>query len=128
MAASALPISPELEAELRAAEYQASRAGHWGESIDLHLGRHLFGLAASVGPTALEVSTVVWERTAPLAEAERRYLEPSLDWRTDPRSKPWLGARFAECQRLFARDQAGSLLDAQDLHVVQLATAVIVTV
>lgn len=122
-----LPISPELEAELRAAQYRASRAGHWGESIDLHLGRHLFKLATSVGPSALQVSTVVWERTAPLSDLDRRYLERALDWTTDPRSEPWLGARYAECRRLFARDRQGSLLDAPDLHVVQLATAVIVT-
>lgn len=123
-----LPISPDLEAELRAAEFRASRAGHWGQAIDLHLGRRLFGLAASVGPDALEVSTVVWERTAPLAEVEHRYLERALDWTTDPRSEPWLGARVAECQQLFVRGGEGSVLDAEDLHVVQLATAAILTV
>jgi SAM-dependent methyltransferase len=123
-----LPISPELEAEMRAAEARASLAGHWGRPIDLHLGRRLFALAASVGPSALEVSTVVWERTAPLSDLDRRYLERALDWTTDPRSEPWLGARFAECRRLFGRGQPGALLDDVDLHVVQLATAVILTV
>jgi hypothetical protein len=47
---------------------------------------------------------------------------------TNSRSEPWLVARVAECQRLFAPDQAGSSLEARDLHVVQLTTAVIVTV
>jgi SAM-dependent methyltransferase len=123
-----LPISPELEAEIRAAEARASLAGHWGRPIDLHLGRRLFALAASVGPSDLEASTIVWERTAPLTETERRYLERALDWTTDPRSEPWLGARFAECRQLFGRDRQGSLLGAEDLHVVQLATAVVLTV
>jgi SAM-dependent methyltransferase len=123
-----LPISPELEAELRSAEYHASRAGHWGQPADLHLGRRLFGLAASVSPSALEVSTVVWERAAPLSDLDHRYLERALEWTTDPRSEPWLGARFAECRRLFGRGQPGALLDGPDLHVVQLATAVILTV
>jgi SAM-dependent methyltransferase len=123
-----LPISPELETEIRSAEYRASRAGHWGQPIDMHLGRRLFALASSIGPSALEVSTVVWERTAPLSENERQYLERALDWTTNPRSEPWLGARLAECQRLFAPGQAESLLDAPDLHVVQLTTAVILTV
>ena len=123
-----MPISPELEAELRAAEYRASRAGHWGQPADLHLGRRLFAIAASVGPSDLEVSTVVWERTAPLSDIDRRYLERALDWTTDPRSEPWLGARFVECQQLFGRDRQDSLLGAEDLHVVQLATAVVLTV
>ena len=90
--------------------------------------RGLLGLAASAGATFMKASTIVWERTAPLAELERRYLERALDWMTNPRSEPWLGARLAECQRLFVLDQPDSLLDDPNPHVVLLATAVILTV
>ena len=85
-----LPISPELETEIRSAEYRASRAGHWGQPIDMHLGRRLFALASSIGPSALAVSIVLWERTAPLSEDERQYLERALDGRpTRDRNRGW---------------------------------------
>lgn len=123
-----LPISPDLERDIWEAESRAATAGHWGSGTDLHLGRRLFGLASTLPASSVVASTVVWERTAPLATLERRYLERALSWVTDPLVMPWLGDRWDECRRLFHADATEPLLLAPDLHVISMAHAVIITV
>lgn len=126
--ATFLPIAPDLESRLRAAERRALRAGAWGEPIDIHLGRRLYALAKGLAVRRVEPVSMVWERVAPLTEVERRYLHAIIAWLVDPASQRWLRRDWDECRRLFHPDSDDCLLDLPDLHVIQTAAAVVVTV
>jgi SAM-dependent methyltransferase len=126
--ATFLPIEPDLELRLRQAEHRALRSGAWGEPIDIHLGRRLYALARTLPVERVEPVSLVWERVAPLADVERRYLHGIMAWLVDPRSRRWLRRDWDECRRLFDPASDACLLDRPDLHVVQTATAVIITV
>ncbi|MFO1539646.1 MAG: hypothetical protein ACKOTZ_04230, partial [Chloroflexota bacterium] len=127
--ATFLPIPPDLEARLRAAERTIAGAGYWGGgTTDLHLGRRLYALARTLPVRVVEARTVVWERTAPLRDVEHRYLHSATAWLTDPGVRPWLGDDWDRCCDLFAPDSGEGLLLRPDLHVVETATAVILTV
>lgn len=123
-----LPIGADLEARLRDAERRAMAGGLWGSSVDLHLGRHLFSLARRLPVARVEAVSVLWERTAPLTSLEHRYLHRTVAWMTDPESQPWLGADWDECRRLFDTQSDDCVLLRPDLHVVQTASAVVITV
>lgn len=71
---------------------------------------------------------MVWERTAPLTAVERRYLRSILAWLTDPASRRSLRRDWDACAELFHPDSEHCLVDRPDLHVVQTATAVVITV
>jgi SAM-dependent methyltransferase len=126
--ATFLPIEPELETRLRQAEHRALRAGAWGEPIDIHLGRRLYALARSRPVASVEPVSIVWERVAPLRDVDRTYLRAILAWLVDPASRRWLRRDWDECHRLFHPDSDACLIDRPDLHVVQTATAVVITV
>lgn len=126
--ATFLPIEPELETRLRGAEHRAIRGGAWGGPIDIHLGRRLYALACSLDVRAVEPVSIVWERTAPLEEVERRYLHAILAWLVDPASRRWLRRDWDACRRLFDPGSESCVVARPDLHVVQTATAVVITV
>ncbi len=123
-----LPIDPALETRLHLAEHRAMRAGAWGSPIDIHLGRRLYSLACDLPVASIEPMSVVWERTAPLLPVERAYLTSVLAWLTDPASRRWLRRDWDACRDLFHPDSDRCLIDRDDLHVVQTATAVVITV
>lgn len=126
--ATFLPIEPELETRLRQAEHQALRAGAWGEPIDIHLGRRLYAMARALPVQHVEPVSMIWERVAPLTEVERRYLHAIVAWLADPASRRWLRRDWDACRRLFEPTSELCLLARPDLHVVQTATAVVITV
>ena len=126
--ATFLPIDPGLEARIRAAEARAARGGAWGPAVDLHLGRRLYGLARALPVHAVEPVTVTWDRTAPLAAVERVYLHETFAWLADAGARRWLGSSWDACRRLFDSASEECLLDRPDLHVVQTAAAVLITV
>lgn len=123
-----LPIAPDLERRLRDVQHRAAAGGVWGDPIDLHLGRRLYALARSLPVAKVDVVAVVWERTAPLSDPEQRYLARATDWLLDPRLRRWVGADWHECRRLFDPGSRESILASPDLHVLQTATAVVITV
>jgi len=123
-----LPIDPSLETRLHMAEHRAIRAGAWGSPIDLHLGRRLYALARDLPVASVEPTAVVWERTAPLRPVEHTYLANILAWLTDPASRRWLRSDWVACRALFHPESDSCLIDRDDLHVVQTATAVVLTV
>jgi SAM-dependent methyltransferase len=126
--ATFLPIEPELETRLRSAEHRALRAGVWGEPLDMHVGRRLYALARSLPVSRVEPISIVRELVAPLREVDRQYLAANLAWFTDPAARRWLRRDSVECRRLFHPASDTCVLDNPDLHVLQTATAVIVTV
>lgn len=126
--ATFLPIDPRLEARLRAAEARAARGGAWGPAVDLHLGRRLYGLARALPVRHVEPVTVTWERTAPLTVVERLYLHETFGWLADADAQRWLGSSWDACRRLIDPASEDCLLDRPDLHVVQTAAAVLITV
>ncbi len=126
--ATFLPIAPELEERLRSAEARAARGGAWGSAVDLHLGRRLYAIARSLPVAAVEPVTVTWERTAPLSDVERRYLHRTFAWLADGSARRLLGPSWDACRRLFDPTSEECLLDRPDLHVVQTAAAVVITV
>jgi SAM-dependent methyltransferase len=126
--ATFLPIDPALEARLRLAEQRALAAGAWGEPIDIHTGRRLYALARALPVQRVEPVALLWERVAPLTDVEDRYLRSVMAWLVDPISRRWLRRDWEECRRLFHPDSSACVLDAPDLHVVQTATAVVITV
>lgn len=126
--ATFLPIDPELEARLRAAEAKAAGGGAWGPAVDLHLGRRLYALARELPVRSAEPVTVTWERTAPLSDIERRYLHQTFAWLADSDARRWLGRSWDVCRRLFDPASDECLVDRPDLHVVQTAAAVVITV
>jgi SAM-dependent methyltransferase len=123
-----LPIDPDLERRLRAAETTALRNGAWGPSIDIHLGRRLYALARALPVRSVEPMSLTWERAAPLTDVERAFLGATLAWLVDPAVRSWLGPDWEEARRLF--DPAGPdyVLARPDLHVLQTACAVVITV
>jgi SAM-dependent methyltransferase len=123
-----LPIDPDLERRLRAAEATALREGAWGPPIDIHLGRRLYALARGLPVEAVEPVAMTWERTAPLTPDERTFLAGTLAWLVDPALSPWLGSDAVEARRLFDPGSPDYVLDRQDLHVLQTACAVVITV
>ncbi len=123
-----LPIAPDLERRLHEVRQRAAAGGAWGHPIDLHLGRSLYPLARSLPVTKVQAMAVVWERTAPLSKAERRYLVRTTDWLIDPEHRHWVGDDWQECRRLFDPESGESILAGPDLHVLQTASAVIITV
>ena len=78
--------------------------------------------------TFVDALSVVWERTAPLTDLERRFLRHSAAWLTDPANQPWLGEDWDECRRLFDSESADDILQRPDLHVVQTASVAVLTV
>ncbi|MEX1173595.1 MAG: hypothetical protein WEG56_13405, partial [Chloroflexota bacterium] len=70
----------------------------------------------------------IWERVAPLTEIERRYLHAIVAWLADPASRRWLRRDWDACRRLFEPTSEACLLARLDLHVLQTATAVVITV
>jgi SAM-dependent methyltransferase len=126
--ATFLPIAPALEDRLRIAESRAAAAGAWGRAVDLHLGRRLYALARELPVAAVEPVTVTWERTAPLSVTERAYLHQTFAWLADGDARRWLGPAWDSCRRLFDPASDECLLDRPDLHVLQTAAAVVITV
>lgn len=124
--ATFLPIDPGLESRLREAEARAAAGGAWGSSVDLHLGRRLYGLARTLAVRAVEPVTVTWERAAPLTVVERAYLHETFAWLADDRARRWLGSAWDACRLLFDPSSDACLLDRPDFHVVQTAAAVII--
>jgi SAM-dependent methyltransferase len=122
-----LPIAPELEAEIRRAELRAIGAGTWG-AADVHLGRRLYAMARELPVTSVQPTTIVWERTAPLGEAESAYLHHAMAWLADEDSHGWLGDAWEASRRLLDPRDDQCVLWRDDLHVVQTTTAVIITV
>lgn len=122
------PIDQELEARLRAAERRITASRLRGLPLDLHLGRRLYSIASRLPVTHVEAVSVVWERTAPLTDMERRFLRRNVDWLTDPAHRAWLGADWHECCALFGRMSDQDILRRPDLHVVQTASVVVLTV
>ena len=123
-----LPIPADLEARLRDAERRAMDSGQWGEPVDLHLGRRLYALARALPVRRVEAVSLLWERTAPLSAAEHRYLHRTVAWLHDPDVRPFLGADWAECRRLFDPASDACVLMRPDLHVLQTASAVVISV
>jgi SAM-dependent methyltransferase len=126
--ATFLPIDPGLETRLREAEARAAAGGAWGSSVDLHLGRRLYGLARALPVRAVEPATVTWERAAPLTLVERAYLHEAFSWLADDRARRWLGSSWDACRSLFDPGSSACLLDRPDLHVIQTAAAVVIEV
>ena len=123
-----LPIEPALESRLRAAERRAARGGAWGGAADLYLGRRLYRLVRDLPVASVRPVTVTWDRVAPLRPEERAYLHTTFGWLADASSRRWLGRDWDACRRLFDPDSSECLLDRPDLHVVQTATAAVITV
>jgi SAM-dependent methyltransferase len=123
-----LPIGPELEARLRDAELWAIRDGVWGTQADIFLGRRLYALATLAGAARITPLTLVWERTSPLRPAEHDYLRRVLDGLAGLAVREYLGSHWEDCRSLLDPDAGGCILHRSDLHVVQTASAVVLTV
>lgn len=123
-----LPIDPDLERRIRAAEFEAHREGAWGPPIDIHLGRRLYALARSLPVRDVAPIAVTWERVAPLADVERAFLSWVLAWLVEPEMASWLRSDGPEARRLFDPTSPDWVLSRRDLHVLQMAVAIVVTV
>lgn len=122
-----LPIPAELEAQIHRAELAAIGAGRWGP-VDVHLGRRLYAMTRELPVTSVEPRTIVWERTAPLGEAESAYLHHAMAWLADEDGRHLIGDAWEASRGLIDPRDDQCVLRRDDLHVVQTTTAAIITV